>query len=79
MFSGISLLGACRQVLLFCVQRGDCDHSFSPCKAKDPAYSSLVRQAAAAGVQLIAVRCALQVDAAGLGTVHYLGELPVVL
>ena len=67
------------QVLLFCVQRGDCDHSFSPCVSKDPGYSSLVQQAAAAGVQLLAVRCELQVDADGQGTVRYLGELPVVL
>lgn len=65
-------------MLLFCVQRGDCDHSFSACEAKDPAYSALVRQAAAAGVRMVAVRCELRVDAAGAGTVHYLGELPVV-
>lgn len=37
-----------------------------------------MREAAAAGVQMIAVLCELRVDAEGCCTVHYGGELPFV-
>ena len=66
------------QVLIFCVQRNDCQ-SFAPCQVKDPQYASLVQQAAAAGVQLIALRFELAVDTAGKGTIRYQGSLPITL
>ena len=53
--------------------------SFAPCQAKDPQYASLVQQAAAAGVQMIALRSELAVDAAGEGTIQFQGSLPIAL
>ncbi len=37
------------------MQRPDCSR-FAPCAAADPTYGRLVRQAAAAGVQVVAAR-----------------------
>ncbi|KAG2500560.1 hypothetical protein HYH03_001331 [Edaphochlamys debaryana] len=44
---------------VFAIQRSDCGR-FAPCVAADPAYAALVRQAAAAGVQVLALRLDLQ-------------------
>lgn len=62
-----------RAVMLFVVQRDDAQE-FAPCKAKDPAYAALCVQAAAAGVQLVAVAIRLNEEDA----VEYVRELPVV-
>lgn len=47
-----------RAVMLFVVQRGDCD-SFEACHDLDPAYARGLREAAAAGVEVLAYRCEL--------------------
>lgn len=64
-------------VCLFLVQRADCTR-FAPCHAKDPQYGALLLQAAAAGVQMLAVGCELQPAASG-GVVKLLGPLDVEL
>ncbi|GLC35655.1 hypothetical protein PLESTB_000002600 [Pleodorina starrii] len=53
---------------VFVIQRNDCA-VFGPCVAKDPKYAKLVRQAAAAGVQMLALRMSLQPAAATAATV----------
>jgi sugar fermentation stimulation protein A len=47
--------GGARAVLLFLVQRGDCE-SVEPADDIDPAYGRGLRSAAAAGVEILAVR-----------------------
>jgi sugar fermentation stimulation protein A len=58
---------------LYVVQRDDCD-GFAPCQEKDPAYAQCVIDAAASGVQMIAVMCTLCPDK---GEIRLLHELPV--
>lgn len=50
-----------RGVLLFVVQRQDCRH-FCPAEAIDPAYALALRQAAAAGVDILVRRCRVGPD-----------------
>lgn len=47
-----------RAVMLFVIQRTDCD-AFSACFDLDPAYAAGLTQAAAAGVEVLAYRCAI--------------------
>jgi sugar fermentation stimulation protein A len=47
-----------RAVMLFVIQRTDCD-SFSACPELDPAYARGLAEAAAAGVEVLAYRCAI--------------------
>ena len=63
--------------MVYVIQRADCAQ-FAPCHAKDPAYGQLVIQAAAMGVRVIALRCALHIDAgSGHGQVLCLGPAVV--
>jgi len=48
-----------RACVLFAVQREDC-HAFAPADAIDPAYGSALREALAAGVEVIAYRAEVQ-------------------
>jgi len=50
-----------RAVQLFIVQRNDCD-VLSPADDIDPAYAQALRDAAAAGVEIIAWACAISVE-----------------
>jgi len=47
-----------RAVMLFVIQRTDCD-AFEACADLDPAYAAGLAQAAAAGVEVLAYRCAI--------------------
>jgi len=47
-----------RAVMLFVIQRTDCD-AFSACAELDPAYARGLTEAAAAGVEVLAYRCAI--------------------
>ena len=47
-----------RAVMLFVIQRTDCD-AFEACADLDPAYARGLTQAAAAGVEVLAYRCAI--------------------
>jgi len=47
-----------RAVMLFVIQRTDCD-AFAACADLDPAYARGLTQAAAAGVEVLAYRCAI--------------------
>lgn len=47
-----------RAVMLFVIQRTDCD-AFSACAELDPAYAAGLDLAAAAGVEVLAYRCAI--------------------
>lgn len=47
-----------RAVMLFVIQRTDCD-AFSACFDLDPAYARGLTEAAAAGVEVLAYRCAI--------------------
>jgi len=47
-----------RAVMLFVIQRTDCD-VFAACAELDPAYARGLTQAAAAGVEVLAYRCAI--------------------
>ncbi len=63
--------------MVFVIQRGDCAY-FGPCHAKDPVYGQLVREAAAAGVRVIALRCVLEGgNENGMGLVRYIGPAQV--
>lgn len=62
-----------RALLLFVVQRGDCDR-VAPADDLDPAYGLALRAAAAAGVELRAISARVSPRAITLA-----GELPVVL
>jgi len=70
--AGLRREGA-RAVLLFVVQRGDCE-SVEPADDIDPAYGAALRAAAAQGVEVLALRA--RVGAAGI---RYERPLPVVL
>ncbi|ODT89667.1 MAG: hypothetical protein ABS78_02280 [Phenylobacterium sp. SCN 70-31] len=54
-----------RVVMLFVIQRGDCD-VFAACAELDPAYARGLDHAAANGVEVLAYRCALTPDAVTL-------------
>jgi sugar fermentation stimulation protein A len=47
-----------RAVMLFVIQRADCD-AFAACAELDPAYAAGLTRAAAAGVEVLAYRCAI--------------------
>lgn len=47
-----------RAVMLFVIQRTDCD-AFEACADLDPAYAKGLTEAAAAGVEVLAYRCAI--------------------
>ncbi len=47
-----------RAVMLFVIQRTDCD-AFAACHDLDPAYAKGLTTAAAAGVEVLAYRCAI--------------------
>jgi sugar fermentation stimulation protein A len=63
--------GGARAVLLFVVQRADCDW-VEPADDIDPAYGAALRAAAGAGVELLAVRARV-----GPGGLRFDGRLPV--
>ena len=63
-----TIQGAC----VFVVQRCDCE-AFAPCFEKDPEYSRGVMEAAANGVQLVALMC----EPKPHGTIHLVREIPV--
>lgn len=50
-----------RAVMLYLVQRGDCDH-FTVAEDIDPAYAAGLRRAMAAGVEAICYHCTLSLD-----------------
>lgn len=60
-----------RAVMLYFINRGDCDR-FAPGDSADPTYGELLRTAIAAGVEVLA--CRFTVDPAGL---TYRGTVPV--
>ena len=60
-----------RAVLLFVVQRGDCDR-VEPADDIDPAYAAALRAAAGVGVEVLAVRARV-----GPGGLRFDGRLPV--
>jgi sugar fermentation stimulation protein A len=62
-----------RALLLFVVQRADCDRA-EPADDLDPAYGRALRAAAARGVELRAIRARVSPRALALE-----GELPVLL
>ena len=62
-----------RAVLLFVVQRGDCE-SVEPAEDIDPAYAAALRSAAAQGVEVLALRARVTPKA-----IRYERPLPVVL
>jgi sugar fermentation stimulation protein A len=65
-----ALLPDCRAVMLYFVHRGDCT-SFSPGDERDPKYGTLLREAVAAGLEVLP--CCFEVSPAGL---RYRGLLP---
>lgn len=54
-----------RAVMLFVIQRTDCD-AFAACRDLDPAYAQGLADAAAAGVEVLAYACAITPDAVTL-------------
>jgi sugar fermentation stimulation protein A len=70
--AGMARAGA-RAVMLFVVQRGDCDR-FALAADIDPAYAAAFAEARAAGVELAIHRCALDAEGIGLdGPLPYAG------
>ncbi len=55
-----------RAVVLFVVQRTDCD-AFSACRDLDPKFADSLEQAADAGVEVLVYSCAMGRDAISLG------------
>lgn len=55
-----------RAVMLFVVQRTDCD-IFAACAELDPAYAAGLTAAGASGVEVLAYRCAISPGAVTLG------------
>jgi sugar fermentation stimulation protein A len=55
-----------RAVVLFVVQRTDCD-TFSACRDLDPKFADSLEQAADAGVEVLVYSCAMGRDAISLG------------
>lgn len=68
-----ALLPTAQAVMLYFINRGDCT-AFSPGDEADPTYGALLRQAIAAGVQVLP--CRFDISPAGL---RYLGLAPLVL
>lgn len=56
----------CRAVIFFLVQRGEAE-SFTPADAIDPTYGRLLREAAAAGVEVIACRSVVTKEMTSVG------------
>lgn len=54
-----------RAVVLFVVQRQDCD-AFSACRDLDPKFAAALERAADAGVEVLVYRCAMGTDAVRL-------------
>ncbi|MBU1376449.1 MAG: DNA/RNA nuclease SfsA [Alphaproteobacteria bacterium] len=54
-----------RSVMLFVIQRTDCD-AFAACAELDPAYAKGLTEAAARGVEVLAYRCAIDTAAVTL-------------
>ncbi|MEM6449717.1 MAG: DNA/RNA nuclease SfsA [Cyanobacteria bacterium P01_D01_bin.105] len=63
----IALAKTARPVMVYFINRGDCDE-FSPGDHADPTYGKLLRQAAAAGVEILP--CRFQIQPSGI---KYLG------
>jgi sugar fermentation stimulation protein A len=62
-----------RAVMLFVIQRTDCD-AFSACHDLDPAYAKGLTEAAARGVEVLAYACEIAPDAVRIaGRVPWLG------
>jgi sugar fermentation stimulation protein A len=62
-----------RAVMLFVIQRTDCD-AFSACHDLDPAYAKGLTEAASRGVEVLAYRCEISPDAVLIaGAVPWLG------
>jgi sugar fermentation stimulation protein A len=61
------LLPQARSVMLYFINRGDCDR-FAPGDDRDPKYGELLRSAMAQGLEVLP--CRFQVDPIGI---HYLG------
>lgn len=70
--TALTKAGGCA-ALVFLVQRGDCS-AFAPCYDKDPAYGLLLKEAVAAGVQVVPVACEIDLESA---KVLYKGTLPL--
>jgi sugar fermentation stimulation protein A len=65
-----------RAVMLFVIQRTDCD-AFEACADLDPAYARGLAQAAADGVEVLAYRCAITPERVTLADrVPWLGAAP---
>lgn len=62
-----------RAVMVYLVQRSDCV-SFSPAAEIDPAYTSALREAKAAGVELLCYQCHLTPE-----EIKVTGSLPIIL
>ena len=60
-----------RAVMVYLVQRGDCDH-FRVAEDIDPAYASALKEARACGVEAICYECALSVE-----EIKVAGSLPL--
>jgi sugar fermentation stimulation protein A len=54
-----------RAVMLFVIQRTDCD-AFSACHDLDPAYAKGLTEAAANGVEVLAYACEIAVEGIGI-------------
>jgi sugar fermentation stimulation protein A len=63
----ISVMPACRAVMLYFINRGDCDR-FAPGDSKDPTYGKLLREAMSRGLEVFP--CRFNVTPTG---VEYLG------
>jgi sugar fermentation stimulation protein A len=64
-----------RAVMLFVIQRTDCD-AFSACAELDPAYAKGLTAAAASGVEVLAYACEITTEAVRMaGAVPWLGAL----
>jgi sugar fermentation stimulation protein A len=62
-----------RAVMLFVIQRTDCD-AFSACHDLDPAYARGLTEAAANGVEVLAYACDISPDAVRMaGRVPWIG------
>ncbi|MBW4520732.1 MAG: DNA/RNA nuclease SfsA [Scytolyngbya sp. HA4215-MV1] len=72
-----TLRPAARAVMLYFINRGDCTH-FAPGEIADPAYGNLLRQAIAAGVEVLA--CRFEVSPTGIcykGLAEFLPRMPI--
>ncbi len=62
---GEMVAAGARAVMLYLVQRGDCDH-FTIAEDIDPIYAQGLRRALAAGVEALCYRCVLSLDGINL-------------